>query len=55
LESGEVEDIIHIMAACSRQEIPMPGVPEAIFLEDLMVRNAALNTLAEIIDGREWQ
>jgi hypothetical protein len=51
----EVEDIIHIMAACSCQEMPMPGVLEAIFLEDLIVRNAAFNTLAEIIDGRRWQ
>jgi hypothetical protein len=33
----------------------MPGMPEAIFLEDLIVSYAALNALAEIIDGRGWQ
>jgi hypothetical protein len=33
----------------------MPGIPEAIFLADLVVRDAAFNTLAEVIDGRRWQ
>jgi hypothetical protein len=33
----------------------MPGMPEAIFLEDLVVREAAFNTLVEVIDGRRWQ
>jgi hypothetical protein len=30
----------------------MPEMPEVIFLEDLIVRDAAFNTLAEVIDGR---
>jgi hypothetical protein len=33
----------------------MPGMPEAIFFEDLIVRDAAFNTLAEVIDGRRRQ
>jgi hypothetical protein len=35
--------------------MPMPGMLESIFFEDLIVRNAAFNTHAEIIDGRRWQ
>jgi hypothetical protein len=27
-------------------------MPEAVFLEDLIVRDAALDTLAEVMDGR---
>jgi hypothetical protein len=33
----------------------MPGMPEAIFLADLIVRDPAFNTLAEVIDGRRMQ
>jgi hypothetical protein len=35
--------------------LDMIKITEAIVLEDLIVRYAALNTLAEIIDGRGWQ
>ena len=30
----------------------MPGMPEAVFLEGLIVRNTALDTFAKVIDGR---
>ncbi len=40
------------MTSCSGQEVPIPGVPKTIFLEDLVVRDTALNTFAKVIDGR---
>jgi hypothetical protein len=44
-----------MMTPCSSKEMSMPGMPEAIFLEDLLVLEAVFNTIAKVIDGRGWQ
>jgi len=49
---GKIENVINIMTSCSGHEMTIPGVPEAIFLEDIIVREAAFDTFTEVIDGR---
>ena len=48
----QVKNIVNIVTSCSGQKMPMPGMPEAVFLEGLIVRNTALDTFAKVIDGR---
>jgi hypothetical protein len=33
------------------REVLVPRMPEAIFLEDIVVRYAMFDTLAEVVDG----
>ena len=51
--AGKVDDIADIVtASCRRLKMTLPGIKTAIFLERLVVRNAALDSLSEISHGR---
>ena len=49
---GQVEDIVDIVTVSRSYKVMMSGVPEAILLEGVVVRNATFYTLEKVIDGR---
>ena len=46
----EVKDVVHIMALSGCYEVSVPGMPETVFLEDIVVGNTPLDTLPKFID-----
>jgi hypothetical protein len=50
---SQVEDILNVMAPSSNKEMMVPRMPEAVFLESVIVRDTTIDTLAKIVDGRE--
>jgi hypothetical protein len=44
--------IMDIMTPSGGKKMMVPGVPEAIFLKSVVLRDAMFDTPAEVIDGR---
>ena len=44
----QIQNVINVVALCSGQKMTMPGMPEAIVLEAIVVRDSAFDTLAEV-------
>jgi hypothetical protein len=50
----QVEYIIDIITTCGGKKTTVSGMPEAIFLENVVVRDATFDTLVEVTYGRGW-